>query len=157
MLFLYQSGKRLVYTVGCWSWLQLNHYQATCIELSFSSVYALLVGEMASKPDELVQTDVWNLPCSDNHLVLLSELIVDWKEMGPYLSLTRTDEEDIFTCYPRSAQCQRIEMLRIWSQKNGQHATYKKLAVIFQNCNREDLFSKISELVTSASIKSHEG
>ena len=112
---------------------------------------------MASKPDELVQSDVWNLPCSDNHLVQLSELIADWREMAPYLGLTRTDEEDIFTCYPRSAPRQRIEMLRKWSQKNGPHATYNKLALVFQNCGRKDLFSKINELVISASSTSHEG
>ena len=97
---------------------------------------------MASKSDELelVQSDVWNLPCSDNHLVLLSKLIDKWIEMAPYLSLTSTDEVDIVTRYPHSAPCQRIEMLRIWSQKNGPGATYKKLAGIFQDCDRKDLF-----------------
>ena len=113
--------------------------------------------EMASKPDELVQSDVWYLPCTDNNLVFLSKLITDWREMAPYLDLTKTDEEDILTRYPRSAPCQRIEMLRIWSQKNGPDATYKRLAGIFQDCDRKDLFSKINELVTSASIKSHKG
>ena len=112
---------------------------------------------MASKPDELFQSEVWNLPCSDNHLVHLSELIAKWEEMAPYLSLTSTDEEDILTHYPRSAPCQRREMLRIWSQKNGPDATYKKLASIFWNCDRKDLFSEINELVTSASSTSHEG
>ena len=116
-----------------------------------------LVGEMASKPDELFQSEVWNQPCSDNHLVHISELIAKWEEMAPYLSLESTDEEDIFTRYPRSALCQRREMLRKWSQKNGPDATYKKLALIFWNCGRKDLFSKINELVTSASSRSQEG
>ena len=128
-------------------------------ELNLLHVRALLAREMASKPDELelFQSDVWNLPCSDNHLVLLSKLIADWREMAPYLSLTRTDEVDILTHYPHSAPCQRREMLRIWSRKNGLHATYKKLAWIFQDCDRKDLFSKIKELVNTASITSHEG
>ena len=127
--------------------------------LPFHSVCALLAREMASKPDELelFQSDVWNLQCSDNHLVLLSKLIADWREMAPYLSLTRTDEVDILTRYPHSAQCQRREMLRIWSLKNGPDATYKELALIFQDCDRKDLFSKINELVTSASSKLCEG
>ena len=127
--------------------------------LQLSFVHALPAREMASKPDELelFQSDVWNLPCSDNHLVLLSKLIADWKEMAPYLSLTSTDEVDILTRYPHSAPCRRREMLRIWSQKNGPDATYKKLALIFQECDRKDLFSKINELVTSASSMSCEG
>ena len=112
---------------------------------------------MASKPDELFQSDVWNLQCSDNHLVYLSELIADWREMAPYLSLTKTDEVDILTHYPHSASCQRIEMLRKWREKNGPHATYNKLALVFQDWGRKDLFSKINELVISASSTSHEG
>ena len=112
---------------------------------------------MASKPDELFQSDVWNLQCSDNHLVHLSELIADWREMAPYLGLTRRDEVDILTYSPYSASCQRREMLRIWSQKNGPDATYKTLALIFQDCKREDLFSKINDLVNSARSKSYEG
>ena len=117
----------------------------------------LVVGEMESKTDEIFQSDVWNLPCSDNHLVLISKLIADWREMALYLGLTKTDERNILTCYPQSAPCQRIEMLRIWSQKNGTGATYKKLALVFQDCDRKDLFSKINELVNSASSKPHEG
>ena len=129
------------------------------LELKLLHVHALLAREMASKPDELelFQSNVWNLPCSDNHLVLLSKLIADWREIAPYLGLTSTDEVDILTRYPHSAPCQRREMLRIWSQKNGPDANYKKLALIFQNCGREDLFSMINELVTSASSTSHEG
>ena len=130
---------------------------AKLLELSFPFVYVLLAREMASKPGELVQSDVWNLPCSDNHLVLLSKLIADWREMAPYLGLTSTDEVDILTCHPFSAPCQRIKLLRRWSQKNGPGATYKKLALVFQNCNREDLLSEINELVTSASSTSHGG
>ena len=131
----------------------------TTAKLSFPSVRVLLEKEMASKPDEfeLFQSDVWDLPCSDNHLVLLSKLIAEWREMAPYLGLTSTDEVDILTRYPHSAPCQRREMLRIWGQKNGLHATYKKLAWIFQDCDRKDLFSKIKELVTSASSTSREG
>ena len=40
-------------------------------------------------------------------------------------------------------------MLRIWKQKNGAASTYRKLAVAFSECDRQDLVDEIGKLVTS--------
>ena len=93
--------------------------------------------------------DRWNQPCSDAHLAELSKSIYGWEEISPFLGLTKIDDEDIITCYPRSAPAQRIAMLRTWREKYGTDATYTRLAAAFQQCNRRDLLEKISELIAA--------
>ena len=87
-------------------------------------------------------------PCSDSHLVLISTLIADWRELAPFLELTKAEEVDIIGYPPHPIPAQRVEMMRLWKEKHGKDATYNRLATVFQLCNRKDLLDKIYELVT---------
>ena len=98
---------------------------------------------------------LWNNSCSDEHLHQISQLIAEWKEVAPALGLTQPDEADITGYAPFSVPAQRLHMLRMWRQKNGTAATYRRLADVFKNCARQDLVDKISELVSAAQQESN--
>ena len=102
-----------------------------------------------SRRCKMAAQDCWNQPCADAHLIELSQLIARWREIAPVLGLTETDEEDIKGHYPDSPPAQRIAMLRTWSKIKGSDATYARLATAFQQCNRNDLLEKISELIAA--------
>lgn len=105
---------------------------------------------MASQPENPALSNAWDEPCSDSHLVLISTLIADWRELAPFLELTKAEEVDIIGYPPRPIPAQRVEMMRLWSQKHGKDATYNRLATVFQLCNRKYLLDELSELVTSS-------
>ena len=84
--------------------------------------------------------------CLDSDLVELSQLIHDWREIAPVLGLTQTDELNILGSAPNSVPAQRTTMLRTWSQRHGQVATYYRLADAFWRCGRVDLVERVSQL-----------
>ena len=90
----------------------------------------------------------WNQPCSEKHLLAISEKIPQWQTVAPYLGLTETEEANIVGAIPRPIQTQRLEMLRIWKQKLGEKATYSELAKVFKSCHRQDLVDMISRLIS---------
>ena len=98
---------------------------------------------------------LWNKLCSDEHLHQISQLIAEWREVAPALGLTQPDEVEITGYAPLSVPVQRLHMLRMWRQKNGTAATYRKLADAFRNCARQDLVDKIRELVSAGQQESN--
>ena len=88
----------------------------------------------------------WDQPCLDSHLVEISQLILDWKEIAPVLGLTQIDEENIIGYSPNSVSAQRMAMLRTWRQRHGPAATYSRLADAFRQCGRQDLVERVSVL-----------
>ena len=88
-------------------------------------------------------------PCSEQHLVLISTLIADWRAVAPYLELTQADEAAILVFSPHSLPGQTLTMLRTWCQRNGAAATYKRLSDALSHCGRQDLVDKIHELATT--------
>ena len=80
------------------------------------------LGEQLSKfPAELLDS-----PCDDTHLVKLSQSIVDWRDLSPYLRLSPAEERGILTVFPPTTPArQRIDMLRTWREKFGEDATYR--------------------------------
>ena len=84
--------------------------------------------------------------CLDSDLVELSQLIHDWREIAPVLGLTQTDELNILGNAPNSVPAQRTTMLRTWSQRHGQAATYYRLADAFWRCGRVDLVERVRQL-----------
>ena len=94
---------------------------------------------------------VWDQQCSDEHLHQISKLFADWKAVAPELGLTETDEVDIVGYPPSSVPVQRTKMMRIWSQRKGEKATYRKLEDTFTKCGRQDVVALIKKLVSQAS------
>ena len=102
----------------------------------------------------LISTGLLDQKCSTNHLIHISELIAQWRDIAPSLGLTPTDEQDIIGDAPFSIQRQRTGMLYKWSEKEGDNATYRKLAEIFKQCGRQDIVDKIKRLVTDGTGES---
>ena len=111
-----------------------------CKELCTPSLVPHVDETMAGRQDAL------NQPCSDADLVEISRLLPRWREIAPVLGLTEADEVDIEVHYPESPQAQRTAMLRTWSKKNGENATYNKLVEAFKICERQDVIDKIELL-----------
>lgn len=102
-----------------------------------------------------------NQPCSGEHLYEISQSIVHWDKIIPYLWLNHNAKMDIFSnaCQRSSLQYDSMkipsiqsyveEMLRMWCLKYGSKANYNKLSISFRECGRHDLVDLIRKLVTS--------
>ena len=65
-------------------------------------------------------------PCNDADLVKLSQSIIQWRDLSPYLRLTPAEETRILTAFPPiSPARQCIDMLRTWREKFGTKANYR--------------------------------
>ena len=73
---------------------------------------------------EHIPDDKLNTTWSDVDLARISELIVYWEDLAPFLSLTEA-EEAIIKNENSSYSLQKLEMLRLWKSKNKQDATYR--------------------------------
>ena len=127
----------------CISPRKTNPYKELC-----TGTPPFIVPHVEETPEETMagRQDALNQPCSDADLVELSRLIARWREIAPVLGLTEADEVDIEGHYPESPQAQRTAMLRTWSKKNGETATYNKLVEAFKICERQDVIDKIELL-----------
>ena len=109
---------------------------------------------MAAKPSlEQLLKDVnlerQNQPCTDYHLSKIAQHVTRWETIAPHLRLEAVDEHDIVTKYPNDGRAQSLEMLRRWKEKNGDKATYRRLAEVFWNVDRVDLAERVSKVITS--------
>ena len=112
----------------------------------------LQLGELLGSGAPTVTVSPWDEQCSDQHLSKISQHIAEWREIAPALGLTQTDVENIVGQAPFSVPAQRISMLWIWKQKNGAASTYRKLAEVFSECDRQDLVDEIGKLVITSVI-----
>ena len=65
-------------------------------------------------------------PCTNSHLVKLSQSIAEWQDLAPYMQLTLAEERGILTASPQvtpARQC--TEMFRIWRERFGEIANYR--------------------------------
>ena len=65
-------------------------------------------------------------PCNDADLVKLSQSIIQWRDLSPYLRLTPAEETRILTAFPPTSPARQcIDMLRTWREKFGTKANYR--------------------------------
>ena len=75
-------------------------------------------------PEEL------DVPLSDMHMVMISELLEPRRVIASLLGLNEVDQEDIESDSDSSAK-KRVHTLRKWKAKLGYEASYKKLIDAF--------------------------
>ena len=97
-----------------------------------------------------------NEVCSEQHLAEIALWIIEWKEVSPFLGLTQAEEIEIIGSAPHSVRSQKIAMLRLWKQKQGSKATYKRLCRGFRRCGKLDLEEKVIRLLAENSSSSDE-
>ena len=110
---------------------------------------------MALSPDVVADKT-----CSEKHLAQISVWITEWREISPFLGLTAAEEQEILgTVPPLSVRSQKIAMLRLWKEKRGAKATYKRLCQAFRECDMLDFEEKVKKLleVSSSSSSDEEG
>ena len=83
---------------------------------------------------------------SDTHVADIVNGFTEWELMAPYLDLSRSDEHDIKDKYLYKPKLQRREALRLWKQRNGSKATYRKLIEIFCHQGRVDVAERVRDL-----------
>jgi len=87
-------------------------------------------------------------PCTPEHRNTIALCITHWKELAPFIDLSCTDEEEIDDPN-RSAKEKNIALLRKWSQKRGNKATYLHLIRGFAKVERCDLIEKLCDIFTA--------
>ena len=95
--------------------------------------------------------------CSDSDLIEISQFNNDWKEIAPFLGLTETDEQNIFSSAHNSLPAQRVVMLKMWRERHGPAATYSRLANAFRLCGRQDLVEHVNVLVDRRETRTSTG
>ena len=113
----------------------------------------LLHFKMAVKTRDEPPAD-WNKPCCEKHLAEIALRIPEWREVSPFLGLTKADECEILGSAPHSVRLQKIEMLKMWKEKRGGKATYKRLCRVFTKCDMLDLEEKVQNLLAAKSSSS---
>ena len=88
-------------------------------------------------------------PCTDAHLSQISEWILDWRAVAPFLGLEIQEDEvgyqDDSSAFISSTRT-GMAMLNAWKERYGPGATYGRLAHDFRQCGRLDLAERVSEL-----------
>ena len=64
-------------------------------------------------------------PCSESHLVKLTECFSDWQIISTGLELSKVEIQDIENNWPRNATRQRLEVFRKWQGKKKSQATLR--------------------------------
>ena len=90
-------------------------------------------------------SDALHRKCSDNHLATIALSITSWKQLSPFLGLTQQDEDDIQSDNMKNAE-RKLAMLRRWREKNGDEATYFRLADAFEALKWRNCISELLDL-----------
>ena len=97
--------------------------------------------------------NMWNQPCTEEHLAQITIWIADWRALSPFLGLTEAEEIAILES-THSVPARKMAMLRKWKQKKGMTATYNQLCRVFRTCELIDFEDKIEQILaeTNSSI-----
>lgn len=87
-----------------------------------------------------------NRKCSSEHLHAIALKLTSWKTLCPFIGLSREDEEDIEE-ENRKNMDRKVAMLRRWSEKFCDEATYLKLAEGFESLKRRDWILELLKLL----------
>ena len=87
-----------------------------------------------------------NIKCTDEHLRCISEFLVEWQDVLPYLGLEDPVREEIEASNKRE-RGRRLMMLQKWKQKYAFKATYKKLVEVLLKIGRADDAEKVCDLL----------
>lgn len=101
---------------------------ADCIDL-----LSILADNGLNKDDQVINC---RIVAKDRNKIAVK--ISDWKSCAAFLGLAEQDVDDIIE-ENRRVRHRRIAMLRRWDERNGQEATYLKLAECLASMGRRDL------------------
>ena len=103
---------------------------------------------MAEKAKSSNQQISWTSKCQEYHLRLISEEIVSWEILVPFLGLNDIHRNAILKDYPHHYTEQRYQLLLKWKQLNGKEATFENLFRCISESRNELLKSTIKSMVS---------
>jgi hypothetical protein len=86
--------------------------------------------------------------CKDGHLKRLALSTTEWKSLAPFFGFDESEIEEIIHEHPHSIQEQTNTFYIRWRVK-ARNATYRRLTEIFHDVKRDDLVTKVVELLQS--------
>ena len=92
-----------------------------------------------------IREDLLRQPVSKADRERIAERITQWQTIAPFLDLTEAEEEEIEGS--GRVPIQRRTMLKIWSNRFQENATYMKLIEIFWNQDRLDLAEVVCDVL----------
>ena len=84
--------------------------------------------------------------CPSRVRLEIAEHLGDWKMVGRYLNIDPQKLDDIEVENHREER-RRVALLDAWDEKEGEGATYLKLAVVLNHRKRTDLVEKLCEKI----------
>ena len=82
---------------------------------------------------------------SRKSLAEIAKKITRWKPLGPYLDLTRQQEEEIAHKYRDDLGMQKRECLEVWKEMKGEGATYRALITAAEEAEDMQLASLLEK------------
>ena len=83
-------------------------------------------------------------PCTDKHLNELALSVTEWHSIAPFLGV---DQEAIQVRNPHDVKAQKMAMLRMWKERLGSTATYRRLAEVFWKVEKTILVEEVRSLL----------
>ena len=108
----------------------------TCSLSSSSSLSDTVAG--APKLDDVI---------SRKSLAEIAKKITSWKALGPYLDLSRPQEEEIVQKYRENYGMQKRECLEVWKVMKGEGATYRALISAVEEAGDRQLADCVRSLL----------
>lgn len=121
-----------------------------CSERSDESIYAL--GSQGPSLKEILEgipSEKLDQPILDEHLSKIASHMTDWPALSPFLGISRSEEEVIEKKWPRNVICQKIGLLRRWSQNHQEQNknTYRELCKIFMKAKETALAYAVCDVL----------
>ena len=86
--------------------------------------------------------------CEEGHLKKLALSTTEWRSLAPFFGFDESEIEEIIHEHSHSIQQQNIEFYIRWRVK-ARNATYRRLIEILHDVKRNDLVTKVVELLQS--------
>ena len=94
---------------------------------------------------QLAKTSL-DVKCAEKHLIAITQSITSWKQLSPFLGLSQQDEEDIEADNSKNAK-KKVAMMRRWSEKFGEEATYLRMAEAFETLQWRNCICDLLDLL----------
>ena len=73
----------------------------------------------------------------------------NWRELGPFLELTRQQETEIMESNSTNYGLQKRECLEVWKEMKGDGATYQALITAAEEAEERELADNIKKMTQS--------
>ena len=81
--------------------------------------------------------------------VIARDHVRNWRELGPFLELTRQQETEILESNSTNYGLQKRECLEVWKEMKGDGATYQALITAAEEAEERELADNVKKMTQS--------